>query len=363
MAINPMQKKARNSFLLGVIITLVICILIAIIFYFLVMRPGTTGKKEDVAKVQVCVLSQDIKSGQIITSNLLQVIEVYENMVPNNYVDNILMDSMNLQDVDGNVLYTNSKGELYILLDKETNVYKTAEKNKKQVTIEIDENTGRYYKTRKEGEAEHKEYIEFLSVPIVAKINMNKNSIVTIDAIAKSDEVVTDDLREVEYNMLSLPRTIEIGDHIDVRLLLPNGQDLIVISKKEVKDIFGDTIKLELTEEEILMMESAIVESYIMKASKLYAVKYVDPGLQQAAVKTYVPTEAVRGLIQRNENIVETAKTVLFNKFNPDVRTWTETEKSLYLMESQGNIEAGLEKEIENAKAAREAYLEGLTSY
>ena len=163
--------------------------------------------------------------------------------------------------------------------------------------------------------------------------------------------------------MLTLPTTIAEGDYIDIRLTLPNGQDLIVVSKKEVKSILGNTVGLKLSEGEILMMESAIVEAYIMSASKLYAIQYVEPGMQQAAINTYTPTDAVKGLIERNSNIVPEAKKALTDRFNNDIRLWTNTERNDYLTEQQENLEQGLQKEIENAKAAREAYLNGLTSY
>ena len=361
MGANPMQKKARNSFLLGVVITLIICLVIGVLFYFLVISKDKQKEEERGAEVKAYVLNTDIKSGQIITSNLLTPIVVYENMVPQNYIDSSSIAIMELQDKNGNMLYTNSEGKLYVI-DTENNGYvlvssKTEDKNK--VLIESDSNG--YYKTKKDGNS--KEYIELMEVPVVAKIDMYKNSIVTIDTVAKSDQIVTNDLRYVEYNMLVLPTTVDVGSYIDIRLTFPNGQDLIVASKKEVKSLLGDTIGLELSEAEILMMESAIVEAYIMSASKLYAIQYVEPGMQTAAVKTYTPTTAVQGLIERNSNIVTEAKNGLVSKFNGDIRTWSDAEVNKYSAESQENIEAGLKEEIENAKAAREAYLSGLTSY
>ena len=38
MAVNPMQKKARNSFLLGMIITLIVCAIIGVILYIAVRK-------------------------------------------------------------------------------------------------------------------------------------------------------------------------------------------------------------------------------------------------------------------------------------------------------------------------------------
>ena len=85
--------------------------------------------------------------------------------------------------------------------------------------------------------------------------------------------------------------------------------------------------------------------------------------MQEAAAKTYTPTEAVQGLIQRNPNITAEAKTELQKRFNADIRTWTNVDKNAYAATSQTNLETGIQEEIENARAAREAYLSGLTSY
>ena len=120
--------------------------------------------------------------------------------------------------------------------------------------------------------------------------------------------------------MLILPTTIAEGDYIDIRLTFPNGQNLIVISKKQVKSLLGDTIGLELSEGEILTMESAIVESYIMTASKLYAIQYVEPGNQEAAIKTYEPTEAVKNLINADSNITSEAKQALTDRYINGIR-------------------------------------------
>ena len=46
MAVNPMQKKARNSFLLGMIITLVVCAIIGVILYIAVIGPENKASKE-----------------------------------------------------------------------------------------------------------------------------------------------------------------------------------------------------------------------------------------------------------------------------------------------------------------------------
>lgn len=306
MVANPMQKKARNSFLLGMIITLIICIIIGGMIFFLMSSKNKKQEAEEGVLTYAYSLVKDVKSGQEITSSMVQPVLVTEKAVP--------------KGAFASKVNTNANG-------KETWVDKAFPAGYK------------------------------------SKVNLTAGTILSSELVYE-DEKLANDLRYVEYNMLTLPTTVSIGDYIDIRLTFSNGQDLIVVSKKEVKTMLGDTVGLELTEEEVLMMNSAIVEAYIMPTSKLYAIQYVEPGIQEAAIKTYTPTTEVQGLMGRNPNITEEARTALFNRFNSDIRIWINNGVNQYEAENrQANITAGLQKEIENAKAAREAYLSGLTSY
>lgn len=306
MVANPMQKKARNAFLLGTIITLVVCIIIGVLFYVLVIRKNEKKEAEEGTLTYVYRLKNNVESGHEVTIADVESIVVTSKAVPSDAFAS-------------KTKTTDSKG-------KETWVDKAF--------------PGGYN----------------------AKVDLKAGTILS-SALVTEREELNSDLRYVEYNMLALPTTVDIGEFIDIRLKLPNGQDLIVVSKKEVKTILGSTIGIELSEQEILMMESAIVEAYIMTASKIYITQYVEPGLQEAAKNTYVPTQAVQNLIAANSNIVDTAKKSLENTFNEGSRAWIDSDRSAYIEEQNENIEEKLKEEIENAKAAREAYLSGLTSY
>ena len=306
MVSNPMQKNARKSFLLGMVITLIVCIIIGVLFYFLVMKQEEVKQEEEGVLTYAYRLNTNVQAGQEITSSMVESIIVTEKAVP----------------------------------------------------------AGAFASKTKVTDERGKESWKDKAFPANqrSKVALNAGTILSSDLVYVGEDI-TNDLRYVEYNMLILPTTIVVGDYIDIRITLPNGQDLIVVSKKEVKSIIGDTIGLELTEDEIVMMESAIVESYIMISSKIYAIQYVEPGLQTAAEKTYTPTPAVGGLIERNGNIVSDAKKALTDKFNTDVRTWTDIERMTYAEDQKENLEEGIQEEVENARAAREAYLAGLTSY
>ena len=297
MAINPMQKKARNSFLLGMLITFVICAVLVAAFYMLTILPEK--KKEDTRgkEVTAYVLNRDIKSGEKVTVDMFTPISTYQSMVPQNYINSANVAS-------------------------------------------LDENKA-----------------------LIAKIDMSKNTVVTTNSVVTEDQTVTNDIRTMEYNMFTLPINVDIGDFVDIRITFPNGQDYIIASKKEIKNIQGNTITFELPEQDILMLNSAIVESYIMTASNIYIAKYVEPGLQEKATNTYTPTAEVVKLIASDSNIVSSAKKELAEKFNTDLRNNDmNSSSSQYSENALTNVEAGLKQQIENAQKAREQYLTGLAS-
>lgn len=102
------------------------------------------------------------------------------------------------------------------------------------------------------------------------------------DSLFYDEEGTLDkDIRLKEFNMISLPSDLNVGDYIDIRITYPTAEDYIVISGKEVVKIGSTTdsnaVFLELSEEEIIRMSSAIVESFVESSIQLYAVKIVEP--------------------------------------------------------------------------------------
>jgi len=104
-------------------------------------------------------------------------------------------------------------------------------RNGSEYEVKQEDETEQYYiEVRNE-----KEYIELNSVPLVAKVDLNANTVLTEDLITRADNPVQDDIRKQEYNIVVLPVDITTGDYIDIRVMFPNGQDFIVVSKKKLK--------------------------------------------------------------------------------------------------------------------------------
>ena len=362
MATNPMQRKARNSFLGGMLITLIIT---GAIIAFLIIQLMDIKKKEDAEKSasrSVYVLSKDVSSGQVITTDMLVMQTMNKSLIPSNATGDLsLIENYSLQDKEGNSVYTKT--------DKNGNASLYIKNNNTEYALLKDENTSNYYIEKNNNE---KTFIELDSVPLVAKVDLKANSIITTDLVGKSDNIVTDDVRKQEYNMLILPTDLQTGDYVDVRLMMPSGQDYIVVAKKEVEiPVIGsvdseDTVWMNLGEDEILSLSSAIVDAFRVKGSKLYVTKYTEAGMQQAATTTYIANAETLELINKDPNIVEKARTELTNRYNKmDYRNirnnYLNKEVEAAGEEAKANLETEMEESITNTKENRKKYLDAIS--
>ena len=357
MVSNPMQRKSKNSFILGLVLGLFIVVAVAAIFIMRIRALNDKVKKLEGDRRKVYVLNQDVKSGELIADDdigsVFKQIEVDVNTIPKGATTNLeKIQSYSSVDEDGNRILT--------LVDT------SGQKNK---YVEIDGE--RYLLTDKDGKYfaninnEEKE-IKLQNTALVAKIDMNKNTIVTASMFALTDDFESNDLRYQEYNIISLTSKIKDGSYIDIRLRLPNGLDYIVVSKKrvEIPQVEGmdNTIWLKMTEAETLIMSEAIVESYMLEGSMLYATEYVTPGTQESAVPTFVANESTINLIQTNQNIVQEAKTEIRNRYDSD-RIGTRNRINTEITNADKATDNAISKtqaEITTRQSMRKSYLESL---
>lgn len=295
---NPMQRKAKNSFLLGVLLTMLVMGVIVGLLFLKIMNMQKAENERLANQKQVYVLSQDVKSGDKVDSANLKTITVDNAAVPSNAI---------------------TPGSLT-------------------------------------------EYT-------VAKIDLKKGTTITAGMVTESSEETTADLRMQEYNMIKLSTQLATNDYIDIRLRMPSGLDYIVVSKKSVEiPVIGgeespNTIWVKLSEAETLAMSNAIVEAYTMNGAILYTTTYTEPGMQDAATPTYVPSASVQNLMNQNPNILQEAKNALFTRYNSTSSIRTNNingELSQYQEEAQGNISNGVSSEVTSAQEQRKSYLDAL---
>lgn len=306
---NPLEQKARSSFLKGLAIALVIGILVSGFLGMQIFKMKGEENQRIAAQKDVLVLNTTVKSGDEITSAMFTKAKADKDVAP-------------------------------------TSALTVAAYN----TLSSDEN----------GNAKK----------VLAKIDIDAKTIITNDMLVSEDNAVTSDLRVQEYNMVVLPTLLATGDTIDVRLRLPNGVDYIVLAKKKVTvpdlgtTTASTTITIELTEGETLTMSAAIVDAYKIKGSKLYANKYTDPGIQTAASLTYVPSSETVNIVNTDENQVTTAKNALIDLYNKNYNTYRKDINSaingVEATEQKSNVESGTAAETSTQQSQRKSYLESL---
>lgn len=352
MAMNPMQRKARQSFLIGMIVALFIAAAPIVLLY---MQTKDLNEKITESKkllTNVYVLSRDVKSGQTVTSDMFKMIPVTKTGVPTNATGDItsMLSSYALCDKAGNEIGTDENGNLYIV------------ENGKKVELIKEENSDSYY--RKDSDANNKTYVELSEKPLIAKIDLKANTIITTKYLSRSDELTTDDTRTQSYSMIILPADLMTGDFIDIRYKLPDGRDYIVLSKKEVDipDYNGtysqDTITLTMREDELLILSSAIVDAYRTEGSELYAIKYIEPGNQEAAKTTYTVSQTIWDLIRTDPNVLNEAKAGLANRYN-SLNTRNDIQSKITSDETA--VVTGVQESITKTKEERQKYLDSLS--
>lgn len=293
MATNPMQKKARTSFLLGVLVTLIIAMIIIALLFVQLNKLQEEKKTLEATYKTVVSVKSDIKSGEAL-SDKIETKRIAGDAVP---TDAVTMA---------------------------------------QVTEDM-----------------------------IAKVNLAKGTVLSKSVIATTENLTTADVREQQYNMILLPEQLEEEDYIDIRLMLPSGQDYIVVSKKCIKRQAEETIWIDMSEDEILTMSNAIVEAYKISGAKMYATKYVDAGNQAKATPTYPVSREVLELINNDPNIIETAKQGLWRRYNEAQQNQRNnvlnpTLDSIDAQTKQSNLETNLNDEITKTKETRKDYIDGM---
>lgn len=314
MAVNPMQRRARNSFLLGFLLALIIMVCVVVILLAKIRSLNEAKELLESKQRKVLVATSNLKSGDEVTMDSFKMETVQTTMDTTQIVSS---DDFEFKDENGEII------EKY-------------DQNGNPMTKKI-----------------------------VMKIDVPANSMVTKDMIVEDGEQTKDDQRIQEYNMIILPSELRNGEYVDIRIRFPKGQDYIILAKKKIIQCTSDTIWIKLSEEEILSLGNAIVESYTAEGTKLYATTYSEPGMQNAATPTYAVSEAVLNLINSDPNIREEARTALWNRYNSQGQSSQRVGQidamlSAYEDGRASAVESGIEEEITSLKNAREEFVQKL---
>lgn len=308
MAMNPMQRRATRSFVIGIFLGLMVAVLVAFFFYQKNKQLEADLTAIKAKQSRVMVAADNYESGTVLTEESLVMQEV-QTTVPSTEV---------LSPAD------------FIAVDEETGA-----------TL-IDE----------EGHEKQNE--------IYLKVGVPAGTIITKDMVSIGEKIISKDIRTVEYSMIYLPSHAAAGDYVDIRIQFPEGQDYVVLGKKRIEECTDKTIWIKQSEEEILTLNNAIIDSYLAEGSKLYATLYTEPGLQEPAQQTYPVSDQVKALMETSPNILAEAKKALNERYNEVFSRSREDviENALGDPEDRaGNVSSGISAEISALQDARKEYI------
>lgn len=118
------------------------------------------------------------------------------------------------------------------------------------------------------------------------KIALKANSYLTKDMLL--DYKLKENYRELDVVCNETPIGLEVGDYVDIRIAFPEGQTYVGMAHKKVVGISNNTLKLIVNEHDHYRYESMKTDVSLYNSTRIYADKYVEPGLQKSA-KIYYP--------------------------------------------------------------------------
>ena len=374
---NPMQRKTTGSFILGMVVMLLIAVVVVGLLYMKMKNLQDKLQKYEAneSTAKIYVLNQDVKAGQVLESSMFSEKQIAKAMIPENATTNIVstLSSYSLRDTSGNRIYvgTDEKngGKYYFVKINNTDckIYIANDQGKEEVATNLTAEDKAFYYEGNNNNASNRRDITVATDAVIAKVAMTANTVITSSLVVRTDEVQTNDVRTQEYNMLVLPTELGPEDYVDVRLMLPNGQDFIVVSKKRVGipqtsdgTYMADTITMNLAEDETISMSAAIVEAYKINGSKIYVTKYTDPGIQEKSIETFIPTQEIAELINSDPNIVTTAREALKARYTTGLKNVNSVKNGLE--RNDENVKTKTDESIQTTQQNRKQYLESLTT-
>lgn len=124
---------------------------------------------------------------------------------------------------------------------------------------------------------------------------------------------ITQDTREYEINAVNLMVDQQNYDYIDVRIAFPNGEEYVVLSKKKIENLSlaYSNFRTYMTEAEMLTYRSAVCDAYQTTGTYLYATRYVEGNLQDAATVNYLVRSETIDLMKSDPNVYTIAEQTL----------------------------------------------------
>ena len=376
MAVNPMQRRSRNSFIAGLIIGLVVTVVVSGLLLFRVSKLNSDLAKEKDKLKEIVVANRDISANSEITVNDIGKEKIVTNISPAELEKTKSMLKLigygaipPIPGVPGTTGKTKKANSNNIVSGTNNTATPADNNNTNNTENNTNNNTNNNTATtpaenptpnvennnNQEGDKASKLY---------AAINIPKGTVITSDMLVQNTDAISPNstVRTVEYSTITLPSELLAEETIDVRISFPTGQDFVVLSKKFVKKTDAESVWIDVDEEEILRMNSAIIESYLINGAKLYAVNLSKPGIQKKAIATYPVNSSVYSLLNIDPNVSNIAKDNLMKNSNILTQRTDLNEIISNAEDGKERVGTAVQQEIKARDEKRKQYIEKMTA-
>ena len=161
------------------------------------------------------------------------------------------------------------------------------------------------------------------------KLGMTAGTVITTDCVY--EEVLTYNQRYLDVICDTIPIGLQVGSFVDIRIQYGFGGDYLAIPHRQVQEINGNVLKLIVSEEDIHMYSNMIVENIVFNepieyytgeyekdgeretakitiGCRVYAIEYVEGGIQEGSSSYYSPTKFVQALMQADPNMISASR-------------------------------------------------------
>ncbi len=374
MAVNPMQRRSRNSFIAGLIIGLVVTVVVSGLLLFRVSKLNSDLAKEKNKLKEIVVANRDISANSEITVNDIGKEKIVTNISPAELEKTKSMLKLigygaippipGVPETTGKTKNANSNN----IVSGGNNTATPTENNNNNNASDIENNTNNKATTPTENQVPNVEnnnqQENDKTSKLYAAINIPKGTVITSDMLVQNTDAISPNstVRTVEYSTITLPSELLAEETIDVRISFPTGQDFVVLSKKFVKKTDAESVWIDVDEEEILRMNSAIIESYLINGAKLYAVNLSKPGIQKKAIATYPVNSSVYSLLNIDPNVSNIAKDNLIKNSNILTQRTDLNEIISNAEDGKERVGTAVQQEIKARDEKRKQYIEKMTA-
>lgn len=142
------------------------------------------------------------------------------------------------------------------------------------------------------------------------RVDIQQGTILSLDMLMDEDTDGTVAKFPYELTLTSLPVSTVVGDYVDLRLLLANGEELIVLNHMQIKRIYNTTITFNVSEEENALLISMFHDlSTYSNGCIAYVTKYLEPG-NNDTISFYPVQRDMENYIRFNPNIEDATRCI-----------------------------------------------------